>query len=76
MKKFAFPLKFPLQATEFIRSQGAPPLKNDKKWSKEFKDFLASCLIMDPNNRATVKQLLAHPFVKLDKREKLYRIPE
>jgi len=31
--------------------------------SPEAKDFLAKCLVIDPNQRATVDELLAHPWV-------------
>ena len=55
----------PAKATELIRSQGAPPLKNEKKWTNEFRDFLSQCLVYDPSKRSTTDQLLAHPFLKI-----------
>ena len=33
------------------------------KWSKEFNDFIARCLVKDPAQRATAKELLEHPFI-------------
>jgi len=55
----------PQKATELISQQGAPPLKNEKKWSKEFKEFLSLCLIYNPKIRSTVEQLLAHQFLAI-----------
>jgi len=38
-------------------------LKEPKKWSADFTDFLDKCLKKDPNQRATAVQLLCHPFI-------------
>ena len=42
-----------------------PPrgLKNKEKWSKEFNDFVEKCLMYDPKNRPTAKELIEHPFI-------------
>lgn len=37
---------------------------DEKKWSNEFKDFLRLCLKVDPEERATAKDLLNHSFIK------------
>eukprot|EP01118_Nematostelium_gracile_P009644 TRINITY_DN3259_c0_g1_i3.p1 TRINITY_DN3259_c0_g1~~TRINITY_DN3259_c0_g1_i3.p1 ORF type:complete len:806 (-),score=206.07 TRINITY_DN3259_c0_g1_i3:15-2150(-) len=41
----------------------APTLSQPEKWSKEFKDFIGRCLVKDPTKRASVEELLKHPFV-------------
>ena len=38
--------------------KGAPPLKNQKKWSNQFKDFLGRCLKKNPTERAKAIDLL------------------
>ena len=43
-----------------------PPPTLDKKkgrWSETFHDFVAHCLVKNPKERSSVKDLLAHPFV-------------
>ena len=39
------------------------PPKVDKRFSKEFQEFTALCLTKDPSKRASVKELLQHPFM-------------
>jgi serine/threonine protein kinase len=52
-------LKFPQgKALFLISTQGAPPLKKPKKWSKHFHSFLGACLNMDPNLRIDTIELL------------------
>jgi len=51
------------KATSLITDQGAPPLKNKKRWTEQFLNFLDSCLIYNPKERATVDQLLEKPFI-------------
>lgn len=53
----------PKKATQLISQQGVPPLKDKKKWTPEFLDFLDRCLTYDPQQRATVDELLDHPFI-------------
>eukprot|EP01087_Luapelamoeba_hula_P007663 TRINITY_DN1870_c2_g1_i5.p1 TRINITY_DN1870_c2_g1~~TRINITY_DN1870_c2_g1_i5.p1 ORF type:complete len:726 (+),score=157.07 TRINITY_DN1870_c2_g1_i5:1333-3510(+) len=43
------------------------PFQKESLWSPEFKDFITSCLAVNPKERATAAQLLHHPF--LDKAE-------
>lgn len=55
----------PMQVVQKIIESEPPRLKSSK-WSKEFKDFVASILIKDPQHRPTSKFLLdnsAHNFL-------------
>lgn len=54
----------PLRALFLIATSGAPTLKEPHKWSAEFKHFLARCLDIEVEKRATAEELLAHPFIK------------
>ena len=51
--------------------RSASPVLPDKKYSKQFQDFLAHCVEFDPSKRWTSEKLLTHAFVKKVKREKL-----
>ncbi len=42
--------------------RGPIPTIGDK-WSTEFKDFVATCLVKDASERATAKDLLDHPWL-------------
>jgi len=55
----------PLRALFLIATHGAPSLKDPDNWSNTFKNFLGKCLELEPSERATAKQLLEHPFLKL-----------
>jgi len=46
------------KATALISQQGAPPLRNKKRWTEDFLLFLESCLTYNPAERPTVSQLL------------------
>lgn len=37
----------------------------DSGFSGEFRDFVDSCLVKDPHERATTEELLKHPFLKI-----------
>jgi p21-activated kinase 1 len=54
----------PLRALFLIAVNGRPELKEPEKLSDKFKDFLDNCLQVDPDQRATAEQLLAHPFLE------------
>ena len=41
-----------------------PPPKPEGNFSKNFKSFVADCLIKNPEKRPTAEQLLTHPFIK------------
>jgi serine/threonine-protein kinase 24/25/MST4 len=42
----------------------APPPKLEGNFSKEFKDFVAQCLMKDSDKRPTARDLLKHKFIK------------
>jgi len=54
----------PLRALFLISTKGIPPLKEETKWSSEFKEFLAKCLEKDPEKRPSATEMLQHPFIK------------
>ena len=50
--------------------KGEPPrLDTPSAWSKEFNNFIAKCLIKDPNQRPSASDLLEHPFLKRESAE-------
>jgi serine/threonine protein kinase len=53
----------PLRALFMIATNPPPSLKDPKKWSPQFCDFLKQSLELEPTNRATAEALLAHPFI-------------
>eukprot|EP01122_Echinamoeba_exundans_P010168 TRINITY_DN3746_c0_g1_i1.p1 TRINITY_DN3746_c0_g1~~TRINITY_DN3746_c0_g1_i1.p1 ORF type:complete len:1109 (+),score=400.80 TRINITY_DN3746_c0_g1_i1:238-3564(+) len=53
----------PMRALMQIPIRDPPRLANTKKWSKDFQDFIADCLIKDPKHRQTAEELLQHPFI-------------
>jgi len=54
----------PLDALYKIASTGTPLIKDPDKWSMELKSFLAHCLIVSAPQRASMKKVLAHNFLK------------
>jgi serine/threonine-protein kinase 24/25/MST4 len=53
----------PMKVLFIIPKNPAPRLEGSQ-WSKEFKDFVASCLIKDPDRRPTARELLRHKFIQ------------
>jgi len=53
----------PMRAIFKIVSDPAPGLSKPTAWSDECRDFLRMCLVKDPKNRGTAKELLEHPWL-------------
>ncbi|KAK9069841.1 hypothetical protein SSX86_010237 [Deinandra increscens subsp. villosa] len=59
--------KYPPMKVLLMTLQNAPPgldYERDKKFSKSFKQMIASCLVKDPSKRPSAKKLLKHYFFK------------
>ncbi|XP_076437179.1 serine/threonine-protein kinase 10-like [Babylonia areolata] len=54
----------PMRVLIKIHKSEPPTLEKPRKWSKEFKEFIAKCLIKDPKMRPTAAELLELPFLK------------
>jgi serine/threonine protein kinase len=54
----------PMRAIFMIPSRPPATLANKDKFSPELNDFIAKCLVKDPNLRPTADALQKHPFVK------------
>ena len=48
----------PMRAIFMIPTKPPPSFRNPDKWSSEFIDFVSKCLVKNPENRATAKELL------------------
>ncbi|KAJ2614669.1 Protein kinase [Coemansia sp. RSA 1365] len=53
----------PLKALYLIATNGTPALKNPETLSRELKGFLAECLCVDVQSRATMEELLTQEFL-------------
>lgn len=53
----------PMRALFQIPKNPAPKLQDTEKWTPEFQDFVKRCLVKLPKKRASVKELLEHPFI-------------
>eukprot|EP01127_Copromyxa_protea_P016644 TRINITY_DN4980_c0_g1_i1.p1 TRINITY_DN4980_c0_g1~~TRINITY_DN4980_c0_g1_i1.p1 ORF type:complete len:1461 (+),score=442.57 TRINITY_DN4980_c0_g1_i1:40-4422(+) len=53
----------PMRALMQIPLRSPPKLAEPEKWSADFANFLEVCLDKEPKKRATIEQLLNHPFV-------------
>lgn len=48
----------------FLIPKEKPPRLEGGNWSKEFRDFVAACLVKEPERRPTAKALLKHRFIQ------------
>jgi len=53
-----------VDAMNSIQTQPPPTLREPLKWSTDFAEFLALCLVKDPRKRAAAVALLQHPFLQ------------
>ncbi|VDM75799.1 unnamed protein product [Strongylus vulgaris] len=53
----------PMRVLIKVQKSAPPTLDNPSSWSIFFVDFLSHCLVKDPSERRTAKQLLSHPFI-------------
>lgn len=53
----------PMKVLFKIPKDPAPRLEGDY-YSKEMKDFIAACLVKDPDSRPSAKDMLRHPFIR------------
>ncbi|OHS97830.1 hypothetical protein TRFO_09262 [Tritrichomonas foetus] len=54
----------PMRAMKEIATHGFPGFRQGNDFSKEFRDFVEKCMVMDPKQRATIDDLLALPFIQ------------
>jgi len=54
----------PIQAMKLIRDKPPPKLHNQSGISKCLENFLSRMIVKDPNQRATARELLQHPFLE------------
>lgn len=48
----------PMRALSIIQTSDPPTLNEPNKWSKQFRDFLSFCLIKNPKERFSAKDLI------------------
>lgn len=61
----------------FMIPKEAPPVLRGSQWSRDFKDFVARCLVKSPHERASARELLKHRFIrKAGKTEALQELIE
>lgn len=53
----------PMRVLIKVQKSAPPTLENPSCWSIFFSDFLSQCLVKNPAERKTAKQILSHPFI-------------
>ncbi|KAK6029906.1 kinase domain protein [Ostertagia ostertagi] len=53
----------PMRVLIKVQKSAPPTLENPSSWSIFFADFLSQCLVKNPAERKTAKQILSHPFI-------------
>jgi len=53
----------PMRAIFMIPSRPPPTFADESHWSADMVSFLKRCLVKNPDERASAKELLSHPFV-------------
>ncbi|CAD5229006.1 unnamed protein product [Bursaphelenchus okinawaensis] len=53
----------PMRAIFMIPTKPPPTLKNPEDWSPMFNDFIAQCLVKNPEDRTVADALLEHEFI-------------
>lgn len=54
----------PMRAIFMIPTRPPPVFKEPDQWSHEFQDFVAKCLVKNPEERSSATVLLKHPFIR------------
>ncbi|KAG9392104.1 Protein kinase domain [Carpediemonas membranifera] len=56
----------PMKALMIIPKPNVDPprLEDEKRWDRSFHDFLAQCLVKDPERRSSAAELLKHKFIR------------
>jgi serine/threonine protein kinase len=53
----------PMKALMMIPMRDPPTFTAAEKWTRDFRDFVTSCLQKSPERRKNAAELLEHPFV-------------
>jgi len=53
-----------IEMVENLMNSQPPQLPNNGLYSIELVDFISRCMQINPENRATINELLAHPWVR------------
>ncbi|KAK5976879.1 Protein kinase domain-containing protein [Trichostrongylus colubriformis] len=53
----------PMRVLIKVQKSAPPTLENPSSWSIFFADFLSQCLVKNPAERKTARQILSHPFI-------------
>lgn len=53
-----------MKAMLIIATEGPPHLKRPSEWTADVHDLILRCTTVEPTERATVPEMLKHPFLK------------